>query len=377
MIARAQQEMILRGKTERVDNVLRRTPERLRRAIWSDAINFSTAAGARKLRKNNWRRRSSCRSAVRIFRLFLASLRRSGGEGSSKLLGGRAILYCWTRRSGGRLIANACRIYVSGVVRGQRRHFFLIRLVNYECFARFRRCCTLRNDWNANDQAARICADEQIAARVEGKRARVRLVGFVEKLPLAIRSDGEYLAGIASRDKKSAGAVECEGPDVLRFGFKKYGVLTLGSHFVNFYIGRSGHVQIVLLIYGHGLRFEFRGLKYGDGLFSRREPQDFRVGTSCRIQPAFRIHRKRPDVRQIRIRKRLELRRGHQIAVAAQRHAFLCALVEVFEAGLLPKPSVLGVGGNRAKHPHRSKAHQGESSHRVSRSHFGMGIPLR
>ena len=198
----------------------------------------------------------------------------------------------------------------------------------------------------------------------------MNFVALVKELAGAVRSDGENLASVAGSDKQRPRGIEGKSPNVLGLGVEKYGVLAVGSDFVDFAVGRSCDVEVILLVDGQGLSFKFAGLKYGGRLFRCVDAHDFRIGTARGVEASSGIGGEGPDVGESWIGERLEFGRGHERSIAAQGDALVRPFVEFVEGGLLPESSVFGASYHGAEEGRRKNAQKGESPHGLSRNLF-------
>src|SRR6202030_997043 len=167
----------------------------LGRAVGGDSYDFGASGGGWKERE-----RRGCLG----LRLNLSD-RDAGLLRSSDLL--------WLRRrrqNDGRdtgirrtiFFADGARVKISALVHQKRRDFLLAGLVEDKRRACIRqRLAILARDFDSQDQAIGIGADEQIALGVERQRARVPLITLIKNFSLAVRSHDEDLTGIASGDE--------------------------------------------------------------------------------------------------------------------------------------------------------------------------------
>ena len=138
----------------------------------------------------------------------LESVGGAGGLAAAAL--GPVTASCTGAGSGRRhLIADAGRVNRSIGSDRHRRDFALRRLIQHETLA-------CRSD--AQDQAAGVGADDQVAVRVDGQRARVGFFGLEKHAARAGWRHAMDLALIAGGDEQVAGAGKCQRPDVFRLG---------------------------------------------------------------------------------------------------------------------------------------------------------------
>src|SRR5215469_16826202 len=97
------------------------------------------------------------------------------------------------------------------MVQRQRRDFLLGGAVEDESLSRWR---------NAIHQSAAIRTCNQIALRIQGQRANMRLIALEKNRMLALGSDLVNLAAISGGDVENPGFVESEIPYVFRAGRK-------------------------------------------------------------------------------------------------------------------------------------------------------------
>src|SRR5689334_8576327 len=89
-----------------------------------------------------------------------------------------------------------------------RRHFSLIRLIENETLTRRR---------DAQNQAPRLCSDDQITHFIDCQRASMSFLSIEELRAFSIGCDLIHNAGVTRSHKQISSAVKYHRPDVLAF----------------------------------------------------------------------------------------------------------------------------------------------------------------
>ena len=96
------------------------------------------------------------------------------------------------------LLSDRCGINIAFVVRQQRGHFLLTRLINNKYRAGFGHGLRIfPDDCDSQNQAVGIGSNQKIPLLIERERTRVAFITLIEELALAIRRHREYFAFIS------------------------------------------------------------------------------------------------------------------------------------------------------------------------------------
>ena len=160
-----------------------------------------------------------------------------------------------TRGHGTSFFADGACVKISGRVRQKCGDFLLAGFVEHERSACVgQSSAVLASDFDPQDKAIGIGADEQIAFRIKRQRASVPFVTLIKKFTFAVRSHDENLPRIAGRDKQRAIRIDRQRPNIFCLGFEEDALLAVGRYFVHFSVGRGADEKIVVRIENDRLR---------------------------------------------------------------------------------------------------------------------------
>ncbi len=125
-------------------------------------------------------------------------------------------------------------------------------------------------------------------------------------------------------------------------GSKKTDFWPAGGDLVDFAVRRRGHVEIVVFVERQSLCGELFGLEHRGHFPGGIDSQNFGILPPRGVEVSFGVHAQRPEVGEIRVGKRREFGRQHDLAIATQGHAVRGAVVEILKGRLAPETGVFG-----------------------------------
>ena len=102
---------------------------------------------------------------------------------------------------------------------------------------------------DAQDQAARFGAHDQVVVTIDGHGTSVRFFGVEEFRSRAIGRNLIDQAGIAGGNEEVTALIECHGPDVFAFGIEEEMGLAVFDA-VDFGVGQHRGIELVVRIHG-------------------------------------------------------------------------------------------------------------------------------